>query len=242
MFLYADSAEAAEHAREAVTQAMAAHAIAGEASSVMRWHPLEERWEDARRRCPPPRPARAAERTRLRGSSDAESAAGRPRRSGRCASRCRPTTTRAPSPSACAARGSRRSAALASPDRRGQRRGRTPPRLADAPAHGGARGQRDRSARATALECWQRLHPLRRLTAWRSSPTDLHSDSADVSVPTIWQSRTRFEPAEVEPRIIERWLAERALSPRARGRGRRELLDRDPAAERHRLACTWAMR
>ena len=49
-------------------------------------------------------------------------------------------------------------------------------------------------------------------------------------------SETRFDPAEVEPRITERWLAQRSLPSRARGDAAAELLDRDPAAERHRLA------
>ena len=50
------------------------------------------------------------------------------------------------------------------------------------------------------------------------------------------QDRTRFEPAEVEPRIVARWLASGLLPPRAGGRPGGELLDRDPAAERHRRA------
>ncbi len=49
------------------------------------------------------------------------------------------------------------------------------------------------------------------------------------------EDRTRFEPSEVEPRIVERWLL-RSLPSRSRRRGERELLDRDPTAERHRLA------
>jgi hypothetical protein len=64
VFLYADSAEAAEHAREVVAQAMAEHSIAGEAS-VKRWHPLEEHWEDAAAPLPATEADRAAEHARL---------------------------------------------------------------------------------------------------------------------------------------------------------------------------------
>ncbi|HXA53854.1 MAG TPA: hypothetical protein VNV37_03170, partial [Solirubrobacteraceae bacterium] len=64
IFMYADSAEAAEQAREVVAQAMAEHAIAGEVS-VMRWHPLEERWEDAAAPLPATDAERAAEHGRL---------------------------------------------------------------------------------------------------------------------------------------------------------------------------------
>jgi hypothetical protein len=64
VFLYADSADAAEHAREVVVQAMAAHSITGEVR-VTRWHPLEERWEDASAPLPATEADRAAEHARL---------------------------------------------------------------------------------------------------------------------------------------------------------------------------------
>ncbi len=64
VFLYADSADAATHAREVVEQAMAQHSIAGEAS-VMRWHPLEERWEDAAAPLPATEAERSAEHAHL---------------------------------------------------------------------------------------------------------------------------------------------------------------------------------
>ncbi|MGA2164587.1 MAG: hypothetical protein ABSH36_08955 [Solirubrobacteraceae bacterium] len=64
VFLYADSAEAAEHAREVVTQAMSEHSIEGSVS-VMRWHPLEERWEDASAPLPTTEADRSAEHARL---------------------------------------------------------------------------------------------------------------------------------------------------------------------------------
>jgi hypothetical protein len=64
VFLYADSAEAAEHAREVVEGAIAEHSIPGEVS-VMRWHPLEERWEDASAPLPATEADRSAEHARL---------------------------------------------------------------------------------------------------------------------------------------------------------------------------------
>jgi hypothetical protein len=72
VFLYADSAAAAEHAREVVAQAMAAHSIAGEVS-VTRWHPLEERWEDASAPLPATEAERSAEHARLEALETEES-------------------------------------------------------------------------------------------------------------------------------------------------------------------------
>lgn len=46
VFLYADSLDAAAQAREVVQEALAEHHITGDLA-VLRWHPLEERWEDA---------------------------------------------------------------------------------------------------------------------------------------------------------------------------------------------------
>ena len=48
--------------------------------------------------------------------------------------------------------------------------------------------------------------------------------------------RRRYEPAEAEPRVFARWLRVRPVQPRARGHRGRELLDLDPAPERHRGA------
>ena len=50
------------------------------------------------------------------------------------------------------------------------------------------------------------------------------------------EETTRYDPAEVERRVFAGWLGGRATSTRGRGYGRGELLDRDPAAERHRRA------
>ena len=50
------------------------------------------------------------------------------------------------------------------------------------------------------------------------------------------EETTRYEPAEVEGRILERWLEGGLLPPAGRGHAGGELLDRDPAAERDRGA------
>ena len=47
------------------------------------------------------------------------------------------------------------------------------------------------------------------------------------------ESRTRYEPAEVEPRVFARWLDAGIFHPEPEGTPDRELLDRDPAAQRH---------
>lgn len=73
VFLYADSQQAAEAGREALQAALAARSLAG-APSVMRWHPLEDRWEDAARPLPSSDPERAAEHARLEREETAESA------------------------------------------------------------------------------------------------------------------------------------------------------------------------
>jgi hypothetical protein len=57
VFLYADSLQAAEHAGNAAEQALRERGIVGEVT-VSRWHPIEERWEDASK----PLPASDAER------------------------------------------------------------------------------------------------------------------------------------------------------------------------------------
>jgi hypothetical protein len=72
VFMYADSANAAKHAREVAQQAMAEHGVAGEAA-VMRWHQLEDRWEDASAPLPATPEARAAEHERLEELQNEES-------------------------------------------------------------------------------------------------------------------------------------------------------------------------
>ncbi len=64
VFMYADSADAAQHAREVAQRAMADHHVAGEAA-VLRWHPLEDRWEDASAPLPATPEQRTAEHERL---------------------------------------------------------------------------------------------------------------------------------------------------------------------------------
>jgi hypothetical protein len=74
VFLYADSLSAAEHARTLVQQAMADGGLDGEVT-LWRWHPLEERWEDASAPLPSTDADEAAERARRDVTEDAESIA-----------------------------------------------------------------------------------------------------------------------------------------------------------------------
>ena len=77
----------------------------------------------------------------------------------------------------------------------------------------------------------RRLDRMPPSEAGRQRPPALHSRSmSDL------ENKTRYDPSEVEPRIVERWLAVGAVPPRAGGHARRELLDRDSAAERDRRA------
>jgi len=64
VFLYADSLDAAEHARAVAQQALQAGGVVGEVL-MSRWHPLEDRWEDASLPLPATEPAREAEHARL---------------------------------------------------------------------------------------------------------------------------------------------------------------------------------
>lgn len=72
VYLYADSAEAAAHAREVVAQALAEHHLDA-AVSVLRWHPVEERWEDASAPLPATDAERTAEHARLEETETEES-------------------------------------------------------------------------------------------------------------------------------------------------------------------------
>jgi hypothetical protein len=74
VFLYADSLAAAEHARAVVQQTLTQRRLSGEIT-LSRWHPLEERWEDASVPLPASAAQEAAERTRRDAMEDAESAA-----------------------------------------------------------------------------------------------------------------------------------------------------------------------
>ena len=74
VFLYTDSAESAEQARTALQRALTEQGVSDEAT-VSRWHPTEERWEDASAPLPQDAAQRAAEHERLIEEEDAESAA-----------------------------------------------------------------------------------------------------------------------------------------------------------------------
>lgn len=73
--LYADSLPAAERARAIVSQAMSERGIDGPIT-IWRWHPVEERWEDAAVALPADDAAEALERERRDAQEDAESIAG----------------------------------------------------------------------------------------------------------------------------------------------------------------------
>lgn len=74
VFLYADSEAAAETIRDAVRRVMDEHAIEGELTS-WRWHPLEERWEDAASPLPSTESQIEGEHERRIETEDQESAA-----------------------------------------------------------------------------------------------------------------------------------------------------------------------
>jgi hypothetical protein len=52
VFLYAAAQEQAEAAEKAVQQVLAEDLIPASVSPIFRWHPVEERWEDATKRLP----------------------------------------------------------------------------------------------------------------------------------------------------------------------------------------------
>jgi hypothetical protein len=64
VFIYIDSQESAQRAQAVVRAAMAQRGLAGEVA-VARWHPLEERWEDAAKPLPASESERVAEHARL---------------------------------------------------------------------------------------------------------------------------------------------------------------------------------
>lgn len=72
VFIYAESREGAEWARAALGRAAAGH-TEGVQISVSRWHPLEERWEDAGEPLPADEQARAREHRLLEERQEAES-------------------------------------------------------------------------------------------------------------------------------------------------------------------------
>lgn len=72
IFLYADSKAEAEIVRESVSGVMSRNGILG-ALSVWRWHPIEERWEDASEPLPVSEGEREQEHERLIEEEEAES-------------------------------------------------------------------------------------------------------------------------------------------------------------------------
>lgn len=63
VFMYADARSSAEHGKAIVERVLAQSGIAGEVS-LSRWHPIEERWEDASAPLPSTEEERAAEQER----------------------------------------------------------------------------------------------------------------------------------------------------------------------------------
>jgi hypothetical protein len=64
VFIYTDSLQAAERAQAVVRETMSQRGLSGQVA-VYRWHPLEERWEDASVPLPASASERAAEHARL---------------------------------------------------------------------------------------------------------------------------------------------------------------------------------
>lgn len=78
LMMYADSLSAAQRARAIVERAMSEHGIDGQIE-LLRWHPVEERWEDVSVALPASDAEQEAERRRRDQTEDAESnAAGVP--------------------------------------------------------------------------------------------------------------------------------------------------------------------
>jgi hypothetical protein len=74
VFMYADSADSADSARAALVRALTEAGVPGDVN-VARWHPLEERWEDASAPLPQTDSERSVEHERLIEEEDEESAA-----------------------------------------------------------------------------------------------------------------------------------------------------------------------
>ncbi len=74
VFLYTDSAESAEAARAALQRALTEAGVPADAA-VTRWHPAEERWEDASAPLPQTAGQQEVEHERLIEEEDRESAA-----------------------------------------------------------------------------------------------------------------------------------------------------------------------
>jgi nucleotide-binding universal stress UspA family protein len=72
LFIYTDSLQAAERALAVVREAMSQRGLSGKVDTY-RWHPLEERWEDASAPLPASDAERAAEHARLEALETEES-------------------------------------------------------------------------------------------------------------------------------------------------------------------------
>ncbi len=75
LLMYADSLSAAQRARSVVEEAMSEHGIQGQIE-LLRWHPVEERWEDASLALPSTDAEQEAEQLLRDQTEDAESIAG----------------------------------------------------------------------------------------------------------------------------------------------------------------------
>ena len=73
VFLYASTAQQAQAAAKAVSEVLEHHEMDAEVSPVMRWHPVEERWEDASVPLPQSAPEIATEHERQERDEAAES-------------------------------------------------------------------------------------------------------------------------------------------------------------------------
>jgi hypothetical protein len=74
VFLYADSAAAAQEAEQAARSIVEGDGLQAD-FALDRWHPVEERWEDGAQPLPETEAERAAERDRLEADEEAESEA-----------------------------------------------------------------------------------------------------------------------------------------------------------------------
>lgn len=75
VFLYAETEAAAREAEQVVSALLAEHDLEPSSVAIDRWHPIEQRWEDARVALPSTAAERQAEQERLAADEAAESEA-----------------------------------------------------------------------------------------------------------------------------------------------------------------------
>jgi hypothetical protein len=75
VFLYAETEAAAREAEQVVSALLAEHDLEASSVALDRWHPIEQRWEDARVPLPSSAADRQAEHERLAADDTAESEA-----------------------------------------------------------------------------------------------------------------------------------------------------------------------